>query len=50
MGQTNQVKFKPISYFDKYNSPYYLLPFRFEKINEEKEVIVNEVGDFLICD
>ncbi|MGN6195346.1 MAG: His-Xaa-Ser system radical SAM maturase HxsB [Ginsengibacter sp.] len=27
---------------------YYLLPFRFHRLNEYKEIIVNEVGDFLI--
>ncbi len=27
---------------------YYLLPFRFHRINEKKEVLVNEIGDFLI--
>lgn len=27
---------------------YFLLPFRFQKINPEKEILVNEVGDFLI--
>ncbi|GAA3946224.1 His-Xaa-Ser system radical SAM maturase HxsB [Chitinophaga oryziterrae] len=30
------------------NIPYYLLPFRFHRINETKEVIVNEVDDFLV--
>lgn len=44
-------KFKEL---DHYNSCsvtdtyYYLLPFRFHTINVEKEVLVNEVGDFLI--
>lgn len=28
---------------------YHLLPFRFHPINESREVLVNEVGDFLIC-
>lgn len=27
---------------------YYLLPFRFMRLNEEKEILVNELGDFLI--
>ena len=27
---------------------YYLLPFRFHRLNEYKEIIVNEIGDFLI--
>lgn len=29
---------------------YYLLPFKFEKINDKKEILVNEVGDYIICD
>ena len=29
------------------SSIYYLLPFRFEKINKTSEVLVNEVGDYL---
>jgi His-Xaa-Ser system radical SAM maturase HxsB len=28
---------------------YHLLPFRFHPINDSREVLVNEVGDFLIC-
>lgn len=27
---------------------YYLLPFKFHRINEKKEIIVNEVGDYLL--
>ena len=27
---------------------YFLMPFRFHRINNEKEIIVNEVGDYLI--
>ena len=27
---------------------YYLLPFKFHRLNEYKEIIVNEIGDFLI--
>ena len=27
---------------------YYLLPFKFHRINDEREVLVNEVGDFVI--
>lgn len=29
---------------------YHLLPFRFHALNDSREVLVNEVGDFLICD
>jgi His-Xaa-Ser system radical SAM maturase HxsB len=38
--------------FDDFNNDtkgtYYLLPFRFHRLNEHKEVIVNEVGDHLV--
>lgn len=42
-------KFKEFNHFNKSDfAGYYLLPFKFHRINEEKEVITNEVGDFLI--
>lgn len=41
-------KFKDIDYYNNLSSSYYLLPFRFHRITPEKEVLVNEVGDFLI--
>lgn len=42
-------KFKDEEFFDLQNTQkYYLLPFRFHRLNEEKEILVNEVGDFLI--
>lgn len=41
-------KFKSIEKYSKANNSYFLLPFRFHQINDEKEVLVNEVGDFLI--
>src|ERR1039458_8743363 len=42
-------KFKEIDFFDLDGSkPYHLLPFRFHRILPEKEIIVNEVGDFLV--
>lgn len=42
-------KFKEIDYYDLQNDKqYYLLPFKFHRINESKEIIVNEVGDFLV--
>jgi len=42
-------KFKPSSAFRSSERGYFLLPFRFHRINDEKEVLINEVGDFLIC-
>lgn len=42
-------KFHEIEFYNQQSSDtYYLLPFRFHRINDEKEIIVNEVGDFLI--
>src|SRR5690554_681725 len=43
-------KFKEIDYYnlDENDNQYFLLPFRFHRINSEKEIIVNEVGDYLI--
>lgn len=51
MNQISAKDFRSLKDFDHFESPnlqYYLLPFRFHKINQEKEVLVNEVGDFLI--
>jgi His-Xaa-Ser system radical SAM maturase HxsB len=44
----NFRKFKNVEFYQTLRSEYFLLPFRFHKITDEKEVIVNEVGDFLI--
>jgi His-Xaa-Ser system radical SAM maturase HxsB len=43
-------KFKSFDNFDLKNNinEYYLLPFRFHRLTPEKEIIVNEVGDYLI--
>lgn len=42
-------KFKSKESYDLNKSEsYFLLPFKFHRINTEREVIVNEVGDFLI--
>jgi His-Xaa-Ser system radical SAM maturase HxsB len=41
-------KFKSPEFYDNGFDAYFLLPFRFHRINDETEVIVNEVGDFLI--
>jgi len=42
-------KFKELVFFDgSKTSSYFLLPFRFHRVTPEKEIIVNEVGDFLI--
>jgi len=42
-------KFKEKSYYSLSNDgEYILLPFRFHRINSEREVLVNEVGDFLV--
>lgn len=42
-------KFKDFSFYNQQESKdYFLLPFRFHRLNDSKEIIVNEVGDFLI--
>jgi His-Xaa-Ser system radical SAM maturase HxsB len=42
-------KFKELEHYNlQVKGEYYLLPFRFHRITPEKEIIVNEVGDFLI--
>lgn len=42
-------KFQEIEVFDEQKSnSYFLLPFRFHRITDDRELIVNEVGDFLI--
>lgn len=47
--EKNSRKFKELTFYDKSTTPnYYLLPFRFHKINDTTEVIVNEVGDYLL--
>jgi His-Xaa-Ser system radical SAM maturase HxsB len=42
-------KFQELDFYNQNPSnSYFLLPFRFHRLNENKEVLVNEVGDFLI--
>lgn len=41
-------KFKEESFYASEEEGYYLLPFRFHKVTQEKEVLVNEVGDYLV--
>lgn len=41
-------KFKDLEHYELNNNvSYYLLPFRFQLITDQKEVLVNEVGDYL---
>jgi His-Xaa-Ser system radical SAM maturase HxsB len=42
-------RFRPPADFHVSGDAYGLLPFRFHALSDEKEVLVNEVGDFLIC-
>lgn len=44
----NFRKFKDLGFYKKTTNKYYLLPFRFHQINLKKEVLINEVGDFII--
>ena len=47
--QKKSRKFRNIENFDlNERSQYFLLPFRFHRVTTDKEIIVNEVGDYLI--
>lgn len=41
-------KFKEPDYYQSQVNRFFLLPFRFHQLDKDNEVIVNEVGDFLI--
>lgn len=42
-------KFKEIDFYDGQSvNQYFLLPFRFHRLNNDREVLVNEVGDHLV--
>ena len=42
-------KFHELNYYNQQEgNNYFLLPFRFHRLNQTKEVIINEVGDFLV--
>lgn len=41
--------FKGIGHFSKKEIAYYLLPFRFIRLSENRELLVNDLGDFLIA-
>ncbi|KIA88494.1 His-Xaa-Ser system radical SAM maturase HxsB [Kaistella jeonii] len=43
-------KFKDFNYYNLKQDNYFLLPFKFHRLKNNKEVIVNEVGDFIIVD
>jgi His-Xaa-Ser system radical SAM maturase HxsB len=47
--QKKTRKFTEIDQFNLKNTDqYFLMPFRFHRISDDKEIIVNEVGDYLI--
>ncbi|WP_281613114.1 His-Xaa-Ser system radical SAM maturase HxsB [Flammeovirga sp. SubArs3] len=41
-------KFNTKEFYNSFNNTYHLLPFKFHRLKDRKEIIVNEVGDFLI--
>ncbi|CAH0264236.1 MULTISPECIES: His-Xaa-Ser system radical SAM maturase HxsB [unclassified Pedobacter] len=41
-------KFKDTDYFSVKTETYFLMPFRFHRLNSQREVVVNEVGDHLV--
>ncbi len=42
-------KFKEFEFYSENCEKYHLLPFRYHRVNSDREVLVNEVGDFLIA-
>ena len=50
IAKTNR-KFKDLNFYNsQHTTEYHLLPFRFHRLTTEKEIIVNEVGDYLIIE
>ena len=46
---TNNRKFKEAAFYDsRQDNDYVLMPVRFHRLNDQKEVLVNEVGDHLV--
>lgn len=43
-------KFKNFEFYNLEEKEYYLLPFKFHRLQSGKEVIVNEVGDFIVLE
>ena len=43
-------KFQEASNYNQFQGTYFLLPFKFHRLQNDKELIVNEVGDFLILE
>lgn len=41
-------KFKELEYYRTQKERYYILPFRFHRIPDGREIVVNEIGDFLV--
>lgn len=41
-------KFKDLAYYKTYTADYFLLPFRFHRMPDGKELLINELGDFLL--
>ncbi len=41
-------KFKSFETYNNVNGDYYLLPFKFHRLNDNQEILVNEVGDYKI--
>jgi hypothetical protein len=41
-------KFKERSSYENIPDSYYLLPFRFHRMADQREVLINELGDFMV--
>lgn len=49
MNHRGSRKFKTADHYTAAVDGYHLLPFRFHQLDEAREVLVNEVGDFLVA-
>jgi His-Xaa-Ser system radical SAM maturase HxsB len=43
-------RFQPLDFYDQSKGSYNLLPINFFRLNDHREVIINEVGDFVFAD
>jgi His-Xaa-Ser system radical SAM maturase HxsB len=41
-------KFKEVSFYQPPKDKYYLLPFKFHRLPDKREILVNEIGDFMV--
>ncbi|WP_299526774.1 His-Xaa-Ser system radical SAM maturase HxsB [Winogradskyella sp.] len=42
-------QFRDYDYYDQSKGKYFLMPFNFHRINKNREVLINEIGDFIFA-